>query len=70
MDMWKTTVTPISADHDIHNRSKAIELAMETQHPYVGIFFQEDRPTMEEAAHHLEQQAKTFDIEKYMGRYA
>ena len=70
MDVWKTTVTPIPAEHDTHNRSEAIALSMETQKPYVGLFFQEDRPTMDEAAHHQVQQAKTFDIKKYMARYA
>lgn len=70
MDVWKTTVTPIPADHDTHNRFKALEYSMETQKPYVGVFFEEERPTMDEAAHHQVMQAKTFDINKYMARYA
>ena len=40
MDVWKGSVTPISADHDTNNRSKAIELALETEKPFVGLFYQ------------------------------
>jgi 2-oxoglutarate/2-oxoacid ferredoxin oxidoreductase subunit beta len=70
MDVWKATVTPISADHDIHDRSRAMELAMETEKPYVGLFFQEERPTMDQTAHQVVQQAQEFDINRYMARYA
>src|SRR5689334_22817398 len=64
MDVWKSTVTPIPADHDTHNRSRALELAMETEKPYVGLFYQEERQTMDQAAHNLVQQAKEFDIDR------
>ena len=57
-------------DHDANNRFKAMELAMETEKPYVGLFYQEERQTMDQAAHHLVQQAKAFDLQKYMARYA
>src|SRR5205085_3323138 len=70
MDAWKTNVVPIPAEHDTHNRIKALGLAMETEKPYVGLFYQEERPTMDQAAHQLVQQAKEFDIDKYMSRYA
>ena len=70
MDAWKTNVVPIPADHDTHNRFKALELALETEKPYVGLFYQEDRPTMDQAAHQLAQQAREFDLDRYMSRYA
>ncbi len=70
MDVWKGSVTPISADHDTNNRSKAIELALETEKPFVGLFYQEERQTMDQAAHHLVQQSKEFDINRYMARYS
>ncbi len=70
MDVWKANVTPIPADHETQNRSKAMELAMETEKPYVGLFYQEERQTMDQAAHNLVQQAKEFDINRYMVRYA
>jgi 2-oxoglutarate ferredoxin oxidoreductase subunit beta len=62
-------VAPIPAEHDTHNRFKAMELSMETEKPFVGLFYQDERPTMDEAAHHLTQQANAFDIDRYMARY-
>src|SRR5713101_886601 len=69
MDAWKTTVTSIPEDHDTHNRFKAMELSMETEKPFVGLFYREERPTMDQAAHQIAQQASAFDINKYMARY-
>lgn len=69
MDVWKTTVTQMPADHDTHNRFKAMELAMETEKPFVGLFYKDERQTMDQAAHQLVQQAKEFEINKYMARY-
>jgi len=69
-DAWDAAVTPIPADHNIHDRGKAVTLAMETEKQFIGLFFQEERPTMDQAAYQLSQQAKEFDIEQYMKRYA
>jgi 2-oxoglutarate ferredoxin oxidoreductase subunit beta len=69
MDTWKMNVTPIPTNHDPQDRLKALALAMETEKPFVGLFYQEDRPTMDQAAHKLAEQAKEFDIKKYMMRY-
>jgi len=69
-DAWDAAVTPISEEHDKSNKGQAFALATETEKQYIGIFFEENRPTMDEAAHHLVQQAKAFDIEQYMQRYA
>src|SRR5437868_12369849 len=69
MDAWKTNVVPIPAEHDTHNRIKALGLAMETEKPYVWLFYQEKRPTMDQAAHQLVQQTKPFDINTYMKRF-
>jgi 2-oxoglutarate ferredoxin oxidoreductase subunit beta len=69
-DAWDAAVTPIPADHDIHDRGKAVTLAMEEEKQFIGLFYQEERPTMDQAAYQLAQQAKEFDIEQYMKRYA
>jgi len=69
-DAWDAAVTPIPADHNIRDRGRAVTLAMETQKQFTGLFFQEERPTMDQAAHELVKQAKTFDIAQYMQRYA
>jgi 2-oxoglutarate/2-oxoacid ferredoxin oxidoreductase subunit beta len=43
---------------------------MDTDKQYMGIFYQEERPTMDQAAQQLAAEAKEFDIDKYMARYA
>jgi 2-oxoglutarate ferredoxin oxidoreductase subunit beta len=63
-------VQPLPATHESGNRFKAMELAMETEKPYVGLFYRQERQTMDEAAHQLVQQARPFDLQKYMSRYA
>jgi 2-oxoglutarate ferredoxin oxidoreductase subunit beta len=42
---------------------------METEKQFVGLFFREERPTMDEAAHQLAQKAKPFNVQDYMKRY-
>jgi 2-oxoglutarate ferredoxin oxidoreductase subunit beta len=42
---------------------------METAKPFVGLFYRDQRTTMDEAAHNMTQQASAFDINKYMARY-
>lgn len=67
---WDASVTPIPANHDTSDPIKALTLAMNTTKQYMGLFYKENRPTMDHAAHQLVQEAKEFDIEKYMMRYA
>jgi len=69
-DAWDASVTPIAANHDTSDRIKALGLALDPEKQFMGIFYEEKRPTMDEAAHQLSQQAKEFDIEAYMSRYA
>ncbi|MBO0778846.1 MAG: 2-oxoacid:ferredoxin oxidoreductase subunit beta [Ktedonobacteraceae bacterium] len=69
-DAWDAAVTPIPTDHDTSDRSKAIALSMEMEKPYIGLFYREERPTMDEAARQLAENAKPFNIEDYMKRYA
>ncbi len=69
-DAWDASVTPLPADHDPQDRIKALTLAMDTERQYMGIFYEEERPTMDQAAQQLAQQGKEFDIDKYMSRYA
>lgn len=69
-DAWDAAVTPIPTEHNIGNRAQAITLAMETEKQYIGLFYQEDRPTMDEGARELSAKGKPFHIEEYMQRYA
>lgn len=69
-DAWDSSVTPIAPDHDPHDRMQALALAMDADRQFMGVFYEQERPTMDEAARQLTQQAKTFDLDKYMARYA
>lgn len=69
-DAWDAAVTPISADHVPHDHAGALRLAMETEKQYIGLFYRDERPTMDQAARELGQQAKPFEIGTYMQRYA
>ncbi|MBA2284593.1 MAG: 2-oxoacid:ferredoxin oxidoreductase subunit beta [Ktedonobacteraceae bacterium] len=68
-DSWDAAVTPIPTTHQTTDRLGALGLAMDTDKQYVGIFYQEERPTMDRAVHELAQQTKEFDINTYMQRY-
>jgi len=69
-DAWDAATTPIPAEHDTADRSKAVLLAMETEQLFTGLFYHTRRLTMDQQAYQLAQQAKPFDIEQYMKRYA
>ncbi len=69
-DAWDSSVTPIAPEHDPHDRMQGLALAMDTDKQYMGVFYEQERPTMDEAARQLTQQAKAFDLDKYMARYA
>jgi 2-oxoglutarate ferredoxin oxidoreductase subunit beta len=69
-DAWDAAVTPIPADHNTSDRASAVTLAMETERQFIGLFYQQERPTMDQAAHQQVQQSKAFDINEYMKRYA
>jgi len=69
-DAWDAATLPIPAEHDTTDRSKAMLLAMETEQLFTGLFYRTERPTMDRTTHQLTQQAKPFEIEQYMKRYA
>ncbi|HVB62470.1 MAG TPA: 2-oxoacid:ferredoxin oxidoreductase subunit beta [Ktedonobacteraceae bacterium] len=67
---WDEAVATLPADHDTHDRGKAMTLALETEKQYLGVFFQEDRATMDQTTHEVvHQQAKEFEIGSYIARF-
>jgi 2-oxoglutarate ferredoxin oxidoreductase subunit beta len=67
---WDAAMGSLPAEHDPSNRSQAMTLAMDTEKLYSGLFYREERPTMDLAAHELVKQSKQFAIEEYIRRYA
>src|SRR5436853_4693327 len=48
-DAWDASVTPLPAEHDPHDRIQACTLAMDAEKQYMVIFYEEERPTMDQA---------------------
>ncbi len=48
-------LSPVPGDHDVKDRLKALELAYRTDRHYVGVYFEEDKPTMEERVSAVQQ---------------
>jgi 2-oxoglutarate/2-oxoacid ferredoxin oxidoreductase subunit beta len=69
-DAWDAATVPLPSGHDPSSRGQAMALALETEKLYSGLFYREERPTMDQEAHELVKQAKQFDIEQYIKRYA
>jgi 2-oxoglutarate ferredoxin oxidoreductase subunit beta len=69
-DAWDAAITPISEEHNRSNKGEAFNLAMETEKQFTGIFYEEERLTMDQAAQQLVQETKEFNVEQYMQRYA
>jgi len=67
---WDAAVAPMPDGHDANDHGKAMTLALETEKQYLGLFYQEDRSTMDEAIHEVAPKAKEFEINSYIARYA
>ncbi|GHO42630.1 2-oxoacid:ferredoxin oxidoreductase subunit beta [Ktedonospora formicarum] len=69
-DAWDAAVTPISPEHNIQDRNQAMMLALNTEKQFTGVFFREERDTMDQAAQKLAERGNPFDVEQYIQRYA
>lgn len=69
-DAWDAATAALPAEHDPSNKAQAMTLAMETDKLYSGLFYREERPSMDQEAHELVNQSKPFEIEEYIRRYA
>jgi 2-oxoglutarate ferredoxin oxidoreductase subunit beta len=57
-DFMKERVAPIPDDHDPSDLSAAFRLALDKERVWTGIFYQTDRPTMEDKLRHQEEETK------------
>jgi 2-oxoglutarate ferredoxin oxidoreductase subunit beta len=69
-DAWDELTVALPAEHDPSNKAQAMTLAMETDKLYTGLFYREERPTMDQAAQELTKQSRQFEIGQYIRRYA
>ena len=70
-DHYKQVTKPLPADHNPSDHAKAMEYAMDDQTLFLGVYFEEDRPTYDEAFSGVRQKATKGDysIEKLMNKY-
>lgn len=68
-DAWDAATVPLPEGYDASSKAQAMMMAMETEKQFTGIFYQENRITMDQAAHALVPEVKAFDVEQYMKRY-
>lgn len=65
---FDSAVEDLPADHDTSNVAAAIGLAVTENRVHLGVFYQIERPTFDEATVHLAE-AKAFDAEEFFERY-
>ncbi|MBI3980113.1 MAG: 2-oxoacid:ferredoxin oxidoreductase subunit beta [Chloroflexi bacterium] len=65
-----SVVEDLPPDHDVTDLGRAIELARHETRKHLGVFYQVERPTFEEAAYHLVDQSAEFDPIAYLQKYA
>ena len=70
-DHFKKVTAPMPADHDQSDRAKAMQLAMTEETMHLGIFYQNRRPTLDEAMAEIrgKNAKQNYGVEQIMGRY-
>ena len=68
---FKQVTKPLPADHDTHDKMSAMKYAMDEESLYLGVYYQEDRPTFTELfATKASGAAKSnYGIAEIMGKY-
>ncbi|MBI5034793.1 MAG: 2-oxoacid:ferredoxin oxidoreductase subunit beta [Chloroflexi bacterium] len=70
-DHFKQVTKPLPADHNSRDRMGAMKYAMDEENLYLGLFYQEERPTYDEAyaAKRAANAKQNYDIQEIMGKY-
>jgi len=63
-------VEELPEDWDRSNLPAAIDLALTAEKVHLGIFYQEERPVYEVKARQFETEARPFDLDSYLQRFA
>jgi 2-oxoglutarate ferredoxin oxidoreductase subunit beta len=69
-DAWDAAVTNLPEGHNQEDRGQAMLMAMETEKQYTGIFYRQERQTMDQASQELGKNGKPFDATAYLRRFA
>ncbi len=69
---FKQVTAPIPADHDVTDRRRAMELALDEQTLYLGVFYAVERPTLDDSRRTLQTKARgdgEFSLERLIARF-
>lgn len=68
---FKEVTEPLPADHDPRDKASAIKYAMNDETLFLGLYYQEDRPTYDDAYSGIRQKATKgeYSLEKVMSKY-
>jgi len=71
-DHFKVVTKEVPEDHDPADKAAAIKLALDTETIYIGVFYEEDRPTFTDNAAGLIEQTKDpeYGMDALVERYA
>jgi 2-oxoglutarate ferredoxin oxidoreductase subunit beta len=69
-DRYDSLVEEMPEGWDRSNLPAAIDLALTGEKVHLGVFYQEERPVYEIEARQFEREARTFDLESYLQRFA
>ena len=68
-DYYDEHVGELPEDWDRHDLGKAISLAATEEKVHLGVFYEEERPIYERAAHAFETERQEFVLEDYLKRF-
>lgn len=70
-DHFKEVTKPLPANHKPSDKAKAMEYAMSDNPLYLGVYYEEERPTYDDAFSGVRQKASkgAYSIEKLMNKY-
>ncbi len=69
-DHYKGVTADIPEDHDPTDRLAAMKLAMDTRTMYLGVFYETQRPSLDENIRTIQQKAgDSFSLESYLERF-
>jgi 2-oxoglutarate ferredoxin oxidoreductase subunit beta len=69
---FKQITTPLPANHDVTDRSRAMTLALDEQNMYLGVFYRVERPSYVASVRAVQGKAaaaSAFDIDRLISRY-
>ncbi|MBI4307291.1 MAG: 2-oxoacid:ferredoxin oxidoreductase subunit beta [Chloroflexi bacterium] len=66
---YDSQVTDLPADWDKTNLPAAISLALTEEKPYLGIWYEVQRPPLDQVVHSFEKETKPFDPVAYLKRF-